>query len=160
MNFPKQIFFNDFNHSYRAAILKKHLLWPIPFYMVVATYLYYEKVHTIMRTAIVSNLLKQFTKWCFTLYTLILQKKKEDDTFLINRTGGKIVISVDGKRTVFKRNWNYRGNRLNKDVNKLIPANSSFDPSQILILQFPVPRAPLRPLPCLSKFMLANWNPS
>ena len=58
MNFPSQIFFNDINHGYRAAILKKNSLWLLPFYMVVATYFYYEKVHRTMRTAIVSNLLK------------------------------------------------------------------------------------------------------
>ena len=27
MNFPLQIFFNDVNHGYRAAILKKSSLW-------------------------------------------------------------------------------------------------------------------------------------
>ena len=58
MNFPSQIFFNDINHGYRAAILKKNSLWLLPFYMVVATYFYYEKVRRTMRTAIVSNLLK------------------------------------------------------------------------------------------------------
>ena len=49
--------FNDINHGYRAAILKKNSLWLLPFYMVVATYFYYEKVRRTMRTAIVSNLL-------------------------------------------------------------------------------------------------------
>ena len=34
MNFPSQIFFNDINHGYRAAILKKNSLWLLPFYMV------------------------------------------------------------------------------------------------------------------------------
>ena len=37
MNFPSQIFFNDINHGYRAAILKKNSLWLLPLYMVVAT---------------------------------------------------------------------------------------------------------------------------
>ena len=27
MDFPSQIFFNDINHAYRAAILKKNVLW-------------------------------------------------------------------------------------------------------------------------------------
>ena len=58
MNVPSHIFFNDINHDYRAAILNKNSLWLLPFYMVVATYLYYEKVSRTMRTAIVSNLLK------------------------------------------------------------------------------------------------------
>ena len=58
MNFPSKIFFNDINHGYRAAILKKSSLWLLPFYMAVATYCYYKKVHRTMRTAIVSYLLK------------------------------------------------------------------------------------------------------
>ena len=59
MNFPFHIFFNDINHGYRAAILKKNYLWLLPFYMVVATYFYYEKVHRTIRTAVVSNGLKR-----------------------------------------------------------------------------------------------------
>ena len=47
--------FNDINHGYRAAVLKKNSLWLLPFYMVVATYFYYEKVRKTMRTTIVSN---------------------------------------------------------------------------------------------------------
>ena len=31
MNFPSQIFFNDINHGYRAAILKKSSLWLLHF---------------------------------------------------------------------------------------------------------------------------------
>ena len=69
MNFPSQIFFNDIDHGYRAAIFKKNSLWLLPFYMVVATYFYYEKVRKTMRTAIVSNLLKTL----LTIYNLILQ---------------------------------------------------------------------------------------
>ena len=57
MNFPSQIFFNDVNHGYRAAILKKKSLRLLPLYMVVATYFYYERVRRMMRTAIVSNFL-------------------------------------------------------------------------------------------------------
>ena len=49
--------FFDVNHGYRAAILKKNSLWLLPFYMVVATYFYYEKVRRTMGTATVSNLL-------------------------------------------------------------------------------------------------------
>ena len=37
MNFPSQMFFNDVNHDYRAAILNKNPLWLLPFYMAVAT---------------------------------------------------------------------------------------------------------------------------
>ena len=57
----------------------------------------------------------------------------------------------------------------NKNVGKLFSkyellflhkANSSGDPSQILILQFPILRASLTPLPSLSNVTLSNWNPS
>ena len=57
MNFSSDIF-NDINHGYKTVILKKNSLWLLPFYMVVATYFYYEKLLRTMRTAIVSNLLK------------------------------------------------------------------------------------------------------
>ena len=57
MNFPSQIFLNDINLGYRAAILKKNSLWLLPFLMVVATYCNYEKVCRTMCTAIVSYLL-------------------------------------------------------------------------------------------------------
>ena len=50
-------FFNDISHGYRTAIMKKNYLCMLPFYMAVATYFYYKKVHTTMRTAIVSYLL-------------------------------------------------------------------------------------------------------
>ena len=39
-------------------------------------------------------------------------------------------------------------------------ANSSSDPSQILILRFPIPRASLPSSPSLSSFTIATWNPS
>ena len=51
--------FNDINHGYRAAILKKCSLWVLPPYMVVSTYCYYEKAHRTMHTAIVLSLLKK-----------------------------------------------------------------------------------------------------
>ena len=57
-------FFNDINHVYRAAILKKYSLWLLSFYMFVATYFYYEKACRTIRTAIASNLIKRtFWKW-------------------------------------------------------------------------------------------------
>ena len=58
MNFPSQIFFDDINHGYRAAILKKNYLWLLPLNMVVATYFYYEKVRRMMRTAIYQTSLR------------------------------------------------------------------------------------------------------
>ena len=60
MNVSSQIFFNGINHGYKAAIIKENSLWLLPFYMVVATYFYYEKLCRTMHTAIVSNLLKIF----------------------------------------------------------------------------------------------------
>ena len=51
--------FNDINHGYRAAILKKNSLWLLPFYMVMATYFYYENMRRTMRTGIASNLLNR-----------------------------------------------------------------------------------------------------
>ena len=39
-------------------------------------------------------------------------------------------------------------------------ANSSSDPSQMLMLWFPIPTASLPPSPFSSSFTLANWNPS
>ena len=59
MDFPSQIFFNDINHAYGAAILKKNVLWLLLFYMIVATYFYYEKVRGTICTAILSNLLNR-----------------------------------------------------------------------------------------------------
>ena len=67
MNFPSQIFFNDINRGYRAAILKKNSLWLLPFYMVVATCFYYEKVRRTMGSAIVSNLLN-YSPQLFSLF--------------------------------------------------------------------------------------------
>ena len=55
----------------------------------------------------------------------------------------------------------------NKNIGKLFSkyellfldkANSKSDPSQILILQFSMPRASLPSSPTLSNFTLANWN--
>ena len=75
MNFPSQIFFNDINHGYRTATTKKNSFWLLPFYMAVATYFYYEKVHRTMRTAILSYLLKTVFRSIFTaMYCIIIGK--------------------------------------------------------------------------------------
>ena len=58
MNFSSQIFFNDINHGYKAALLKKNSLWLLSFY--IAFYCYYQKARRTMNTAIVSYLLKHF----------------------------------------------------------------------------------------------------
>ena len=57
MNVPSQMFFNDINHGYRAAIVKKSYLWLLAFF-------YYEKVRRTMRTAIASYLLNLFFTLC------------------------------------------------------------------------------------------------
>ena len=59
MNFPSHVFFNDINHCYNAAILKKNSLWLFLFYIALATYYYSEKEHRALRSAIVSYLLKK-----------------------------------------------------------------------------------------------------
>ena len=51
-------FFNNINHGYRAAMMKKNYLWLLPFYMVVATYFCCENVCRMMHPAIVSYLFK------------------------------------------------------------------------------------------------------
>ena len=43
MNFPSQICFNDIDHGYKAALLKKNSLWLLSVYVDVASYCYYEK---------------------------------------------------------------------------------------------------------------------
>ena len=50
MNFPLQIFFKDFYHGYKAALLKKNSLWLLSIYMDVASYCYYKKGAERMRT--------------------------------------------------------------------------------------------------------------
>ena len=57
MNFHLQIFFNNINHGYRAAIIEKMYPWLLPFYMAGATYCYCEKLRRTMRTVIVSYFL-------------------------------------------------------------------------------------------------------
>ena len=73
MNVPSQIFFNDDNHGYRPAILKKKFSWLLLFYMAVATCFYYEKVCGTMRIAIVFTSLTY--KWDH-LYTVLLTDNK------------------------------------------------------------------------------------
>ena len=49
---------HEFSFKEGAAILKKNYLWLLPFFIVMATYCYYEKVRGMVRTAIASYLLK------------------------------------------------------------------------------------------------------
>ena len=72
MHFPSQIFFNDINHGYTAAILKGNSLWLLPFHMAVAAYFCYEKVRGTISTAIVSNLLKLLKDCLFCLLHLTI----------------------------------------------------------------------------------------
>ena len=48
--FSFTVIFNHNNNGYRAAISKKNVLCLLPFYMVVATYLYYGKVQKLELT--------------------------------------------------------------------------------------------------------------
>ena len=50
--------------------IKEKILWLLPFYMVMATYFYYEIVPRTMRTGIVSNLLNRGLNLLATGYTL------------------------------------------------------------------------------------------
>ena len=43
MKFHSPIFFNDIDHGYKAALLKKNSLWLLSIYMNMASYWYYEK---------------------------------------------------------------------------------------------------------------------
>ena len=52
--------FNDINHGYKAALLKKNSLWLLSLYMDMASHCYYEKRCRTVSTAIVSYLLKYF----------------------------------------------------------------------------------------------------
>ena len=68
--------FNDINHGYRAAILKKSSLWLLPFYMAVAIYCYYKNVRRTIPIAIVSYLLKKefllFNSCCYFCFQIRL----------------------------------------------------------------------------------------
>ena len=59
MDFPSKIVFNNINHGYRAAILKKSSLSVLLSYMVVATYCYHKKERRPMHSAIVFHLLEK-----------------------------------------------------------------------------------------------------
>ena len=60
INFSSQIFFNDINHGYKAALLKKNYLWLLSFYMGVSSYCYYKNARRTLNIAIISYLLKYF----------------------------------------------------------------------------------------------------
>ena len=88
MNFPSQIFFNDFNHGYRAAVLKKSFLWVLLPYMVVATYCYYEKACRKMHTAIVLYFLKKESQ----LNEVCLGHKVICTVFITRRTRAQLLM--------------------------------------------------------------------
>ena len=82
MNVPSQMFFNDINHDYRAAIVKKSYLWLLAFYMALATYFYYEKVRRTMRTASASYLLNLFFTLCgFIPVVYLVQTRQKNWSF-------------------------------------------------------------------------------
>ena len=82
MNFHSHIFFNDVNHSYRAAILKKSSVWVLPSYMDVVKYCYYEKACRTMHTAIVLYFLKKESQ----LYEICLGHKVRCTVLIRRRT--------------------------------------------------------------------------
>ena len=63
MNFPSQIFFNDINHGYKAALLKKNDLWLLSMYMDVASYCYYEKGRRTNARSLTIFILFQLQSW-------------------------------------------------------------------------------------------------
>ena len=75
MNFPSQIIFNTTtDDSSGAAILKKYSLRLFPFYMAVAAYCQYEKIHKRICCSIVSYLLMTFYVLRFvSLFTIAKQ---------------------------------------------------------------------------------------
>ena len=88
MNFPSKISFNDINHGYSAAILKKSSLWVLPSYMVVATYCYYKKERRTMHTAIVLYLLKKESQ----LNEVCLGHKVRCTVFIRQRTCAQLLM--------------------------------------------------------------------
>ena len=82
MNFPSQIFFNDINHDYEAALLKKNSLWLLSFYVDLASYCYYEKARRTMNTATVSYLLKHFYSFSVAEPNNILSQSFCSGTFI------------------------------------------------------------------------------
>ena len=76
MNYSSQIFFNDINHGYREVSLKKNSLWLLPFYAVVASYCYYEKVRRKMNTAIASYLLSIFILFQLQSWIILRMRSK------------------------------------------------------------------------------------
>ena len=88
MNFPAKIVFNNINHGYRAAILKKSSLWVLLSYMVVATYCYYKKERRTMHTAIVLYLLKKESQ----LNEVCLGRKVRCAVFIRWRTRAQLLM--------------------------------------------------------------------
>ena len=63
MNFSSQIFFNDINHGYKAALLEKSSLWLLSIYMDVACYCYYEKGRRMNARSLNIFILFQLQSW-------------------------------------------------------------------------------------------------
>ena len=73
MSFPSQIFFNDINHGYKTASLKKNSLWLLSIYMDVASYCYYEKGGTTNACSLSIFVLFQLQS-CIILKRVIFEK--------------------------------------------------------------------------------------
>ena len=107
MNFPSLIFFNDINHGYRGAILKKNYLWLFPLNMVVATYFYYEKVYRTMRTGNVSNFLNLIRLWNIFVACLLQTASNSviSPNFLAWKTMWKLCLSTKFPHQRIRRNY-------------------------------------------------------
>ena len=88
MNFPSKIVFNNSNHGYRVAILKKSSLWVLLSYMVLATYCYYKKACITMHTAVVLYLIKKESQ----LNQVCLGHKVRSIVFIRKRTRAKLLM--------------------------------------------------------------------
>ena len=131
MNFPSQISFNDINHSYRAAILKKSSLWLLMSYMAVATYYYCEKVRRTMRTAIVSYLLKRVINWNKYLSKPDLLRRNINLNHLVEPSfqgiNRLIVLAFENYTQRASHSGYYRPNLEIKDYNIIIDGKNFFD---------------------------------
>ena len=63
MNFPSHILFNNVNHRYKAALLRKKFLWLFSIYMDVASYCYFEKGCRTNARSLSFSILFQLQSW-------------------------------------------------------------------------------------------------
>ena len=103
-------FFNDINHGYKAALLKKNFLWLLSIYMDVACYSYYEKGRRTNARSLSIFILFQLQSW------IILRVRT---MFLLRNFHAKRVIFEIAMRNLFN---NYIVGSL---INNYFPLNES-----------------------------------